>query len=213
MFTDVSREAGIADALGNGLGVVCTDTDLDGWTDVFVANDASYNHLFLNQRNGRFVERSVLAGCSADQDGMIKAGMGVCAGDVDEDGDEDLYVVNMQNESDTYFRNDRAHFVDRTAASGVKAITRPMTRFGVGLHDFDQDSYLDLYVANGNILHSYKTSALTRSPSPTCSFVGSGAGASRRSSRGAARTRPKRTRAARRPSVTSTAMGTWTSWW
>jgi hypothetical protein len=95
---------------------------------------------------------------------------------VDEDGDEDLYVVNMQNESDTYFRNDRAHFVDRTAATGVKAITRPMTRFGVGLHDFDQDSRLDLYVANGNILHSYKSFGSDPFAEPNMLFRGLSAG-------------------------------------
>ena len=174
VFTDVSREAGVAEALGNGLGIACLDVDLDGWTDVFVANDASPNHLFLNQRDGRFAERAVAAGCSADQVGMVKAGMGVGVGDLDEDGDEDLLVVNMQNEADTYFRNDRSHFVDRTAATGLLAITRPLTRFGLGFHDFDHDSNLDLYVANGNILHSYKSFGPDPFAEPNLLFRGLG---------------------------------------
>jgi len=176
VFTDVSREAGLSGVLGNGLGIACMDADLDGWTDVFVANDASPNHLFMNQKDGRFLDRAAVYGCSADQDGMVKAGMGVAIGDLDEDGDEDLLVVNMQNEPDTYFRNERRNFVDRTAATGLKALTRPMTRFGVGFHDFDHDSLLDLYVANGNILHSYKSFGSDPFAEPNMLFRGLGGG-------------------------------------
>lgn len=174
VFTDVSAEAGVSSVLGNGLGIACLDADLDGWTDVFVANDASRNHLFMNEKDGRFVDRAMVAGCAVDQDGVVKAGMGVGVGDVDEDGDEDLIVVNMQNEPDTYFRNDDARFVDRTAASGVRGITRPMTRFGVGFHDFDHDGLLDLYEANGNILHSYKTFGSDPFAEPNMLFRGLG---------------------------------------
>jgi hypothetical protein len=173
-FTDVSREAGVADVLGNGLGLACLDVELDGWPDVFVANDASPNHLFVNQKDGRFADRALSLGCSADQDGMVKAGMGVGVGDVDEDGDEDVLVVNMQNEPDSYFRNERAHFVDRTAATGLKAATRPWTRFGVGFHDFDHDALLDLYVANGNILHSHKSYGSDPFAEPNLLFRGLG---------------------------------------
>jgi len=174
VFTDVSRAAGLSDVLGNGLGIACLDANLDGWTDVFVANDASPNHLFVNQHDGTFVERAAMVGCAADQDGMVKAGMGVGVADVDEDGDEDLLVVNMQNEPDSFFRNEGSYFVDRTAASGFKAITRPMTRFGVGFHDFDQDGLLDLYVANGNILHSYKSYGPDPFAEPNMLFRGIG---------------------------------------
>ena len=176
VFTDVSREAGLAGVLGNGLGIACLDSNLDGWTDVFVANDASPNHLFVNQKDGTFADRAPLVGCAADQDGMVKAGMGVGVADVDEDGDEDLLVVNMQNEPDSFFRNEGTYFVDRTAASGFKAITRPMTRFGVGFHDFDQDGLFDLYVANGNILHSYKSFGSDPFAEPNMLFRGLGEG-------------------------------------
>jgi hypothetical protein len=174
VFTDVSRDAGLAGVLGNGLGIACLDSNLDGWSDVFVANDASPNHLFVNQQDGTFADRAPLSGCAVDQDGMVKAGMGIGVADVDEDGDEDLLVVNMQNEPDSFFQNERAYFVDRTAASGVKPVTRPMTRFGVGFHDFDHDSYLDLYVANGNILHSYKSFGPDPFAEPNMLFRGLG---------------------------------------
>jgi hypothetical protein len=176
VFTDVSKAAGLGEVLGNGLGVACLDANLDGWTDVFVANDASPNHLFVNQKNGTFAERAYPLGCAADQDGVVKAGMGIGVGDVDEDGDEDVLVVDMQTETDSYFQNERTCFVDRTAATGFLPITRPMTRFGVGFHDFDQDGSLDLYVANGNILHSYKSFGADPFAEPNMLFRGLGAG-------------------------------------
>jgi hypothetical protein len=176
LFRDVSVEAGLHAAKGNGLGVVALDQDLDGWPDVFVANDASPNQLWQNQRDGTFLDRAVQLGCATDQDGMVKAGMGVGVGDLDEDGDEDLLVVNMQQEPDTLFRNDRASFVDRTAASGIRTVTQPFTRFGCAFVDFDQDGLLDLYEANGNILHSYKDYGADPFAEPNVLFRGLGGG-------------------------------------
>lgn len=156
-FTDVSLEAGLTAARGNGLGLVCLDQNLDGWPDVFVANDASPNLLWINQRDGHFEERALRMGCAADVDGQVKAGMGVGVADLDGDNDEDLLVVNMQDEPDSLFLNEGTFFSDRTAALGIRPVTRQFTRFGCGFADFDQDGWLDLYEANGNILHSYKS--------------------------------------------------------
>ena len=73
------------------------------------------------------------------------------ANDVDEDGDPDLLVVNLDGESDSYFRNDGAFFSDATAAVGLRAASRPFTRFGTAFIDFDNDGKLDLYQANGRV--------------------------------------------------------------
>jgi hypothetical protein len=143
---------------------------------VFVANDASPNHLWHNRKDGTFEDRATVMGCAADQDGLVKAGMGIGVGDVDEDGDEDLLVVNMQEEADSFFRNERTHFVERTAAAGILAITRPFTRFGCAFADFDNDGRLDLYEANGNILHSYKSYGAHPFDEPNVLFRGLGGG-------------------------------------
>jgi hypothetical protein len=150
-FTDVSAQAGLLTAVGNGLGVVAGDFDGDGRIDVFVANDRTPNHLWLNQGGGRFSEQALAMGCALDQDGAAKSGMGVDAVDADDDGDLDLLVVNLDGESDSFFRNDRNFFVDDTAAVGLRAASRPFTRFGMALLDFDNDGYLDLYEANGRV--------------------------------------------------------------
>jgi len=177
VFQDASEAAGLRAAAGNGLGVVCLDADVDGYPDVFVANDASPNHLWINRRDGTFQERALLLGCAADQDGMVKAGMGIGVGDLDADGDEDLLVVNMQEEADSLFRNDRTFFVERTAASRILPVTRPFTRFGCAFADFDCDGWLDLYEANGNILHSYKSYGSHPFDEPNVLFRGLGDGA------------------------------------
>jgi hypothetical protein len=159
-FTDVSAHAGILAAVGNGLGVVAGDLNGDGRTDVFVANDRMPNHLWINEGDGRFREAALATGSALDQDGTAKSGMGVDAVDVDDDGDLDLLVVNLDGESDSFFRNRGGFFIDDTAAVGLRTASRPFTRFGAAFVDFDNDGYLDLYEANGRVgLQSQRYSA------------------------------------------------------
>jgi len=151
-FTDVSEQSGVTRAVGNGLGVVAGDIDGDGRIDVFVANDSTPNHLWLNRGGGRFDEAAFAMGCAVDDDGSPKAGMGVELVDADGDGDLDLFVVNFEGESDSFFRNERTFFRDDTAVAGLRTVSRAFNRFGVAARDFDNDGSLDLYEANGRVL-------------------------------------------------------------
>ncbi len=148
-FTDVSAAAGFEAVAGNGLGVACADFDGDGLQDVFVANDQTMDRLWLN-RGERFEESGMMAGCAVDEDGKPKAGMGIAVGDVDDDGDPDLAVCNMHDETDSYYLNEGRYFRDVTAGRGLAA-SRRFTRFGMGWLDFDNDGYFDLYEANGKV--------------------------------------------------------------
>jgi hypothetical protein len=156
-FTDVTARAGFDRALGPGLGVAAADFNDDGWPDLFVANDASQNHLWINQRDGTFKERGLEAGSAYSEDGLAKAGMGVAVGDADRDGDEDLFVVNLMREGATLYRKDGAApdglpmFVDATRQSGLFQITLPYTGFGTEWFDYDNDGWLDLFIANGAV--------------------------------------------------------------
>jgi len=155
-FTDVTEAAGFAAAFGNGMGVVCGDFTGDGWIDIFVANDGTPDHLWVNLGDSGepgFREDGLAAGCAIDQDGVPKAGMGVTAADTDDDGDLDLLVCNLYGETDSFYRNDGAYFSDCTAIAGLGTVSRPFTRFGMAWHDFDNDGYLDLYQANGRVMH------------------------------------------------------------
>jgi hypothetical protein len=150
-FTDVSRASGIWDAPATGLGVAMGDVDSDGWLDVFVANDGMPNHLWQNHGDGTFTNVAMLSGCGVDVNGLPKAGMGILLADLDADFDLDVLVCNLKGESDSYYRNEGGYFADRTAATALAALTKPFTRFGLALGDFDQDGARDLYQANGRV--------------------------------------------------------------
>lgn len=150
-FTDVTDRAGLRAAVGNGLGVVTGDVDGDGLIDVFVANDGTPNHLWMNRGGRRFDNVALTWGCAVDLDGKPKAGMGVHLADADGDGDLDLLVVNLDGESDSFYRNEKKFFRDDTVSVGLRTISRPFTRFGTAMLDFDNDGMLDIYEANGRV--------------------------------------------------------------
>ncbi|MAF67699.1 MAG: RNA-binding protein [Planctomycetes bacterium] len=150
-FTDVSRASGVASKPGTGLGVACADFDGDGWIDIFVANDLMPDVLWRNLGDGTFTDVAVRSGCAVDEYGTSKAGMGVAVADIDDDGDPDLLVGNLNGQSDSFFVNSGGRFSDRTHIAGLGAASRPFTRFGLGWIDFDCDGRLDLFQANGRV--------------------------------------------------------------
>ena len=153
-FEDVTAQAGLARSFGTGLGALSADFDGDGLLDVFVANDMMVNHLWVNRGGLRFVEEAAYRGCAVDAHGVAKAGMGVAAGDVDDDADPDLLVVNLAEQTDSFYRNEGDWFSDATESVGLATTSRRYTRFGVVLADFDNDGRLDLYEANGGVAPS-----------------------------------------------------------
>ena len=153
-FTDVSSQAGLNATVGTGLGVVGADFNDDGLADVFVANDGMVNQLWMNQGGLRFADEAFLWGCAMDDHGIAKAGMGVASSDFDDDGDADLLVVNLEAQTDSFYRNEGTHFVDATSRVGLGVSSRRFTRFGTALADFDNDGDLDLYEANGRVEHT-----------------------------------------------------------
>jgi len=163
-FEDVTEAAGIGAAIGPGLGVVCADFNGDGWPDIYVANDGSAAHLWINQRNGTFKEESLLAGAAYSVDGLPQAGMGVTAGDFDGDGDEDIFKTNLTNEGANLYVNDgRGNFYDASAEFGLLLPTFPYTGFGTEWFDYDNDGRVDLFIANGAV---NRKESLRRSPYP-----------------------------------------------
>ncbi|MFO0908028.1 MAG: FG-GAP-like repeat-containing protein [Isosphaeraceae bacterium] len=150
-FVDVTREAGITDPDGRGLGVVATDLDDDGKVDLFVANDGTANFLFRNLGGFQFVEIAHEAGVAGNAEGGYQAGMGVACGDIDGDTRPDLLVTNYYGESVSYFRNHgQGIFTDRTAASGIGALSRSLLGFGIAVLDANNDGRLDVLTANGH---------------------------------------------------------------
>ena len=151
-FSDVSEPAGITRADGAGLGVATGDYNGDGWLDLYVANDATPNQLWVNQKDGTFVDEGPLAGVALNAAGNPEGSMGIASGDYDRDGDEDLFVTNIIAETYALYTNDgRAGFDDTRVAAGVAQPTAAFTGFGTDWIDYDNDGWLDLFVANGAV--------------------------------------------------------------
>ncbi|MFN0124306.1 MAG: CRTAC1 family protein [Blastocatellia bacterium] len=151
-FADVTQTSGIAAAFGPGLGVSCADFNGDGLTDIYVANDGAANLLWLNQGGGKFAESGLMAGAAYSADGLARAGMGVTAGDYDNDGDEDLLVTNLTREGSTLYRNDgKGFFYDASMEFELAEPSFLSTGFGVAWFDYDNDGWLDLFAANGAV--------------------------------------------------------------
>ncbi|MCA9053719.1 MAG: CRTAC1 family protein [Planctomycetaceae bacterium] len=152
-FADETVDRGIAavDA-AHGLGVVVGDFDADGDVDLYVANDADLNHLWMNDGEGQFEELGLLAGTAVNADGAREAGMGVAAGDVTGDGLPELFVTNYFAETNTLYRNEGlGFFSDVSSPLGVGGPSRARLGFGTAFLDVDNDDDLDLFIANGHL--------------------------------------------------------------
>lgn len=156
LFEDATESAGLntlAGHHGKGLGVIAVDVDGDLDLDLYVANDSVENRLWLNRGDGRFDDGTLLSGTGVNQRGLTEAGMGLAAGDVDDDGDPDLFVTNFDDESNTLYRNDGdGLFADVTAQAGLDAASRLPVGFGTFMGDLDGDGQLDVAVTNGHII-------------------------------------------------------------
>ncbi len=151
-FTDVSEQAGLGKAYGNGLGVVSADFNGDGLPDLIVANDGTANQLWINRGDGTFEDTALMAGAAYNIDGAAEAGMGVSVADFDGDGDEDIFMTHLARESNTlWVNNGRGELRDETSRWGLAAPSAAYTGFGMHWFDYDLDGRLDLFIANGAV--------------------------------------------------------------
>ncbi|MGA2185931.1 MAG: CRTAC1 family protein [Bryobacteraceae bacterium] len=151
-FTDVSEQSGIRAHVGKGMAAAVADFDQDGRPDIFVTNDKLEHFLFHNEGNGKFREMALEAGVSLPFYGEPISGMGADFRDVDNDGLPDIFLAALQNESFPLFRNTgKGYFLDSAPASGLASLANPMSGFAVGIYDFDNDGWKDLFVACGHV--------------------------------------------------------------
>ena len=184
-FTDIGRSAGLTETMFYGdsdkatyifevMGGGCAflDYDNDGWLDIFVLGgrrldiipSGASNRLYRNNRDGTFTDVTAKAG-------LIDAGWatGVCIGDYNNDGFEDLFVT-YYGHNRLYRNNGDGTFTDVTSKAGL---AEPVSRFGTGCTfiDYDRDGWLDLFVAN--YVHIEPASLPKPSLStPNCNFEG-----------------------------------------
>ncbi|HXG34626.1 MAG TPA: CRTAC1 family protein [Bryobacteraceae bacterium] len=167
-FVNVAREAGLraktifGDEKRNryllettGCGVAFFDYDNDGWLDIFLVNGTRFeakwppdraptNRLYKNNRDGTFTDVTVEAG-------LVRTGwgQGVCVGDYDNDGWDDLFVTYW-GENALYHNDGNGKFTDVSRKAGITTGGGKIRRWNTGCAflDYDKDGFLDLFVAN-----------------------------------------------------------------
>ena len=152
-FEEVSVKAGVHDDIGYyGLGAMWVDYDDDGWPDLLVANDSVPNYLYHNNHNGTFTDVGMLSGVALSGEGMELGNMGVDWGDYDHSGRLSFFVTHFEEQPNSLYRNMGPQgFDDVSWTSGVGQPSYPYVGWGTAFFDMDNDTWLDILVANGHV--------------------------------------------------------------
>lgn len=153
-FTDVTAEVGVLAPDGRAMSAIAVDLDLDGDEDVYVTNDAMPSAFWVNDGQGRFTDEALIQGLAFGEGGQGASSMGPAVGDIDRNGLLDVWIPDM-GYGTLLSQLERGLYADVTAATRLAPICGQYTGWGSGLVDFDNDGYLDIFVANGNAHHLY----------------------------------------------------------
>jgi hypothetical protein len=163
-FKDVSKEWGIRDHVGKGMGVGVADYDLDGKPDLFVTNDSEYNFLFHNLGN-KFEEVAFQANVALPEEGAFISGMGLDFRNFDNRGYPGIAYVALNRQTFPLLENTgKGDFVEVTASSGIGAESLGMAGYGPALFDFDNDGWKDLFVSRGHVSATRPPGAKPKQP-------------------------------------------------
>ena len=157
-FTDVSAKAGVSDpGAYYGFTTVFADVNNDGRVDLLVANDSSPNYLYINKGDGTFEDLSYVSGFALNKEGREIASMGLAVGDTRNKGLLDLMVTDFSDDYKVLYRNEsdpksgELNFSDVSDQVGIAQIPVPFLGWGVGLVDYDNDGWKDLFMVNGHV--------------------------------------------------------------
>ena len=151
-FENATVPSGVSEDYGHALGIVAADFNDDTWIDFYVANDGDPNQLWINQKNGKFENIGFISGSAVNLEGKAPASMGVDAGDFNQDGTEDLFMTHLMEETHVLYKNEGdAVFEDVTAKSRLALPEKRLTGFGTAFFDYDNDGFLDIFIANGAV--------------------------------------------------------------
>ena len=151
-FVDVSERSGIARVTARyPMTAAAIDMNADGWTDIYVASDSTAAILYRNNKDGTFTDIAVESGTAYNDQGAAQAGMGLAAGDYNNDGRVDLIKTHFADDIPSLFRNlGQGLFEDVATAAGLNVQNR-YVEWGAGLTDFDNDGLDDLLYVTGSV--------------------------------------------------------------
>lgn len=162
-FTELAKKAGVQNENGRSLAAVWCDFDDDGLPDLYVANDVSDNAMYRNTGDGTFEDVSY-ASFVADYRGA----MGIGTGDWDNDSDYDMFVTHWIAQENALYTNlaaqintqdlatkNRLKFMDEADRYGLGQIALQYIGFGTFFFDYNNDEYLDIFIANGSTFQKH----------------------------------------------------------
>jgi enediyne biosynthesis protein E4 len=152
-FTEVTKEAGVFNPDGRGMSAAVGDLNNDGLLDIYVTNDAMENYFYRNAGGGKFVEEALIMGLAFGEGGQGVSSMGPVMGDVNRNGLLDIFIPDMNY--GCLMMNRGQFFQDRTTQARVAVVCGQYTGWGGLLLDYDNDGFLDLFIANGNAHFEY----------------------------------------------------------
>lgn len=162
-FTDASAEFGLLPG-GKGLGVVIGDIDLDGDSDIYVANDTTENRYYLNEE-GTLQEQGLIQGVALDDRAIPNGSMGVDLADFDNDGLPDIWVANYEQELFALYHNEgELGFQYSSRQSGMSQLGDLFVGFGTAFGDLDLDGDEDIAVSNGHVIQTARLSPIRQLP-------------------------------------------------
>ena len=152
-FEEVSKKAGVDDSEKYyGLGATWSDYDNDGWPDLFVADDATPNHLYHNNHDGTFTDDAMVGGIAMNSEGQALGSMGVSWGDYDHSGRLSMFITEFADQPNTLYHNLGSRgFEDVAMQSRLGQPSLPLVGWGTAFFDMDNDGWLDLFVVNGHV--------------------------------------------------------------
>lgn len=163
-FTEASRSAGLLEG-GKGLAVISGDVDLDGDTDIYVANDTTPNFLYLNDGAGVFEEQALLSGCALGATAESEGSMGVALADFNADGYPDIWVSNYENQSFAMYQSrGPGIFQHVSSITGISSVGQLYVGFGTAAFDADLDGDEDIFAANGHVMHKARNAPISQLP-------------------------------------------------
>jgi hypothetical protein len=162
-FVDTTSGSGTASAKGRSMQALWCDFDNDGWLDLYVANDQSFDKLYKNKRDGSFEDIGTMAGVFDP-----RGAMGVAVLDLHNDGDQDFLVTHWVSEDPALYVNtiigEQCLFEDEAIKYGLRKKNTALVGWGLSFEDFDNDGDDDLFVAYGSTIEDELTLEVLSNP-------------------------------------------------